>query len=290
MIRTCCPDQVRWKSLLDGTLPEREQAQLAGHLDTCENCQRTLDEMAAGGKSWSGPARGLARERPDADVVLQEAIAKLKAAPGEAMTEVPAASPTPMDLDFLDPSENPNHLGRLGTYEVIEVIGRGGMGVVLKAFDSALHRFVAIKVLAPELASSATNRKRFSREARAAAAGSHERVVAVHAVDEAKGLPYLVMEYVRGMSLQERLDASGWLEVQEILRIGMQTANGLAAAHKQGLIHRDIKPANILLENGVERVKITDFGLARTVDDASVTQTGILAGTPQYMAPEQTRA
>ena len=91
------------------------------------------------------------------------------------------------------------------------------------------------------------------------------------------------------MSLQERLDQTGPLELKEILRIGMQTAAGLAAAHAQGLIHRDIKPANILLENGVERVKITDFGLARAVDDASLTQSGVVAGTPQYMSPEQAR-
>src|SRR5262249_48641709 len=126
-------------------------------------------------------------------------------------------------------------------------------------------------------------------EGRAAAAVSHEHIVAIHGVDEANGLPYLVMEYVSGISLQERLDRSGPLETKEILRIGMQVASGLAAAHAQGLIHRDIKPANILLENGFERVKITDFGLARAVDDASLTQSGVLAGTPMYMAPEQAR-
>jgi len=95
------------------------------------------------------------------------------------------------------------------------------------------------------------------------------------------------MAYIAGRSLQERLDHEGPLGVKEILRIGMQAAAGLAAAHAQGLVHRDVKPANILLENGVERVRLTDFGLARAVDDASVTQSGVVAGTPQYMAPEQ---
>jgi serine/threonine protein kinase/mono/diheme cytochrome c family protein len=189
-------------------------------------------------------------------------------------------------LDFLTPSEKPDTLGRLGHYEVTEVIGRGGMGVVLKAFDEKLHRVVAIKVMAPQLA-SATARKRFTREARAAAAVRNEHVIDIHAVEEAKGLPYLVMEYVSGLSLQEHLDRAGPLGAEEVLRIGMQVATGLAAAHAQGLIHRDIKPANILLENGVQRVKITDFGLARAADDASLSHSGVVAGTPQYMAPEQ---
>ena len=190
-------------------------------------------------------------------------------------------------LDFLEPSTEPGSLGRLGHYEIKEVIGRGGMGVVLRAFDSKLHRVVAIKVLATELAASATARRRFSREAQAAAAVCHEHVVTIHAVDEEHRPPYLVMQLVEGVSLQQKLDCDGPLELREILRIGMQTAEGLAAAHKQGLVHRDIKPANILLENGVERVKITDFGLARAADDASLTQSGVIAGTPLYMSPEQ---
>jgi WD40 repeat protein/tRNA A-37 threonylcarbamoyl transferase component Bud32 len=205
-----------------------------------------------------------------------------------APPEVPERDPGDgLKFDFLTPSEKPGHLGRLGHYEVIEVIGRGGMGVVLKAFDEKLHRVVAIKVMAPQLATSATARQRFAREAQAAAAVRDQHVIGIHAVEEADGLPYLVMEYVSGLSLQERLEQAGPLEPKEILRIGIQVATGLAAAHLQGLIHRDIKPANILLENGVQRVKITDFGLARAADDASLSQSGVVAGTPHYMAPEQ---
>jgi WD40 repeat protein len=190
-------------------------------------------------------------------------------------------------LDFLAPAEQPGQLGRLGHYAVHEVIGRGGMGIVLKAFDQTLHRFVAIKALAPQLATSAAARQRFVREARAAAAVRNEHVIDIHAVEGGNAPPYLVMEYISGLSLQERLDQTGPLELETILRIGMQTAAGLAAAHAQGLVHRDVKPANILLENGVERVKITDFGLARAADDCSLTQSGVVAGTPYYMAPEQ---
>src|SRR5262249_27311060 len=159
------------------------------------------------------------------------------------------------------PAERPDALGRLGEYDVLEVVGQGGFGVVLKAYEPALHRLVAIKVLAPALAGSATARKRFTREAKAAAAVCHDHVVAVHAVHETDGgLPYLVMQYVPGQSLQERLAREGPQEVAEVVRIGMQAAAGLAAAHAQGLIHRDIKPANLLLEDGLARVKITDFG------------------------------
>jgi serine/threonine protein kinase len=192
-------------------------------------------------------------------------------------------------LGFLTPAATPGSLGRLGHYEVREVVGRGGMGVVLRAFDDKLHRVVAVKVLAPALAASGTARQRFVREARAAAAVSHDHVVAIHAVEADGPVAYLVMQMIDGIALEEKVRQTGPLPVKEILRIGMQTAAGLAAAHEQGLVHRDIKPGNLLLENGVERVKITDFGLARAVDDASVSQSGVIAGTPLYMSPEQAR-
>ncbi|HEY1379265.1 MAG TPA: protein kinase, partial [Gemmataceae bacterium] len=138
-----------------------------------------------------------------------------------------------------------------------------------------------------QLAASGAARQRFAREARAAAAVVHDNVIAIHAVAEAAGLPYIVMPFVRGPSLEARLRQTGAFGTDETLRVGLQIAHGLAAAHAQGLVHRDIKPANILLEGGVERVWITDFGLARAVDDASLTRSGVIAGTPQYMSPEQ---
>ena len=153
----------------------------------------------------------------------------------------------------------------------------------------SLDRVVAIEVLAPHLSTSGTARKRFSREAKAVTAVLHPNVIPIHGVSNDAEIPYLVMAYIRGGSLQKRLNREGPLSTVEILRIGSQVAAGLAAAHEQGLVHRDVKPENILLEQGVERVTLTDFGLARTVDDASVTRTGTIAGTPQYMSPEQTR-
>jgi WD40 repeat protein/serine/threonine protein kinase len=161
------------------------------------------------------------------------------------------------------------------------------MGIVLRAFDEKLRRIVAVKVLAPHLATSAAARQRFGREARATAAVAHNHVIDIHAVEDAGPAPYLVMQFIDGPTLQQKLDRSGPLPLKEVLRIGQQVAAGLAAAHAQGLVHRDVKPANILLENGVERVKLTDFGLARAGDDASLTQSGVIAGTPDYMSPEQ---
>src|SRR5207244_1942736 len=130
-------------------------------------------------------------------------------------------------------------------------------------------------------------RRRFVREAQSSAAVRHENVVQVYQVVE-QPLPYLVMEFIPGETLQQRLDRVGPLDVPETLRIGRQIAEGLAAAHANDLIHRDIKPANVLIEGGPQqRAKITHFGLARAADDASISQSGIIAGTPMYMAPEQ---
>jgi tRNA A-37 threonylcarbamoyl transferase component Bud32 len=284
--RNCRCDTDRLRLSLGDGLSETEQAELAGHLESCAFCRQELEQMAATSQFW-GDARLLgASNEPGTAPTFGPDHDALDAAHEEEEPNLESAW-----LRMLDPPdpEQRDILGRLGAYEVLEVQGQGGMGVVLKARDPALDRMVAIKVLTPALAHGASARRRFAREARAAAAVGHEHIVAIHAVDEFRGLPYLVMQYIPGRSLQERIDASGPLEVKEILRIGTQAARALAAAHAQGVVHRDIKPANILLENCVERVKLTDFGLARAIDDASLTQSGVIAGTPQYMAPEQAR-
>jgi serine/threonine protein kinase len=258
--------------------PNEIQAIFMAALEKATPTERAayLDAACAGNPSLRKRVEALLRAHDRPDRVLDQPAAKLLAA------EVGA-----MPLDFLEPSDKPGVLGRLGHYEVLEVVGRGGMGIVLRAFDEKLHRVVAIKVLAPALATGVSARQRFVREARAAAAVSHDNVIDIHAVEDSGPVPYLVMQFIDGKTLQEKLDRTGPLPVTEILRIGLQIAEGLAAAHRHGLIHRDIKPANILLENGIERVKITDFGLARAVDDAKLTQSGVVAGTPAYMSPEQ---
>jgi eukaryotic-like serine/threonine-protein kinase len=191
-------------------------------------------------------------------------------------------------LTFLTPPGRSDSLGRIGHYEVLEILGRGGFGIVFRAYDEMLQRIVAVKVLSPQLATTSPARKRFLREARTSAQVRHENVVQVYEVGD-QPLPYLVMELVPGESLQQLLDRVGPLDVLEVLQIGRQIAEGLSAAHATDLIHRDIKPGNVLLEGGHQKIKITDFGLARAADDASITQSGIVAGTPMYMAPEQAK-
>lgn len=189
---------------------------------------------------------------------------------------------------FLEPSHSEGSLGRLAHYEIQELIGRGGCGIVFKAFDERLHRIVAIKVMAPEFAVTSPARKRFLREARATASVRHENVVNIFAVEETP-IPFLVMEYIDGKSLQQLINETGPLDLSSILRLGKMIADGLDAAHQKRIIHRDVKPANIIVESGTQQIKITDFGLARAVDDASQSQSGVIAGTPNFMSPEQAR-
>jgi CheY-like chemotaxis protein len=190
----------------------------------------------------------------------------------------------------LEPAGKPGYICSLDHYQIMRVAGQGSGGVVLQAFDDALHRVVAIKLLAPEHAGNPSCRLRFLREARAMAAVRNDYVIDVYAVAETHGIPYLVMEFIAGASVAQKLEGGLPLVIDEVLRIGYQTASGLAAAHGQGLVHRDIKPTNILLESGTERVKITDFGLARAADDVTLTLQGTVSGTPQFMAPEQAGA
>jgi serine/threonine protein kinase len=284
MTTASCPDLAQLQELVNDTLDGEEEARLIAHLDTCASCRQKMELLA--GEEFH-PQEPSTKALPESEPAFAAVVAQLQEESGAGETSRAADDIEALTLSFLAPPAQPGHLGRLGSYEVLAIVGRGGMGIVFKARDETLDRIVAIKVMAPQLAASATARQRFLREARAAAAVRDEHVINIHAVAEDNGLPYMVMEYISGVTLQDRLNRKGPFELREVLRIGLQTAKGLAAAHAQGLVHRDIKPANILLENGVERVKISDFGLARAVDDASLTQSGVVAGTPEYMAPEQ---
>ncbi len=213
-------------------------------------------------------------------------------APAPTDSSATASFPSPLDWhDGLRPPEEAGEIGRLGPFRVMNLLGAGGMGSVYRAIDTQLGRPVALKVLLAPRADSERARARFLREARTAAALEHDHVVSVYQFGEDNGVLYLAMPLLHGQTLRDRLKQSPPLTMMEILRIGRETAEGLAAAHELGLIHRDVKPGNIWLEEGSGRVKILDFGLARVAaDEASqLTQHGTVVGTPAFMAPEQAR-
>jgi len=173
-----------------------------------------------------------------------------------------------------------------GRYEVEELVGHGGMSSVYKAHDSLLERHVALKVLHEQYAGDEDFVERFKREARLVAQLQHPNIVTVIDRGEEDDRQYIVFEYIEGENLKELVVRRGRLEVREALEIALEVARGLAFAHDNGLIHRDVKPQNVLL-NGDGRAKVTDFGIARTLDVDGMTQTGTVLGTSNYIAPEQ---
>ena len=301
-----CPPEAALERLLAdipadpaGTPNPDDRAAVTAHVGDCVGCQVRMENLATGHTPAVAEAvKHIDRADPPKDSAYWRAI---KSAEQELQKSDPALTAAFSDddapvrpdvsLDFLQPSDTAGMLGRLGSFDIKRVIGRGGMGVVLNGFDPWLQRDVAIKVLDPQLANNDTARQRFCREARAAAAVANDNIVAVYQVNEHEksGLPYLVMQLVSGESLEQRLRRVGKLSVADAVRVGMQAASGLAAAHATGLIHRDVKPGNILLEAGTDKAKLTDFGLARAAEDLKLTRTGFVAGTPLYMAPEQAR-
>lgn len=276
-----CFSDEQLRGLLEGVGNTRLALEQESHLETCPECRSRLSDLAAAPPWWEEAAAHLSSDHWPDQTVRESDRGILPPA------ESPIRGRTRPNSAGLQPPVHPEMLGRLGRFDIDSCIGQGGFGVVYKGHDPELNRAVAIKVLAAHLAASGVARKRFTREAQAAAAISHPNVVPIHAIESEGDCPYLVMAYVPGLSLQAYVQKHGPLPTQAVVRIAQQIAAGLDAAHRQGLVHRDIKPANVLLENGLNRAMITDFGLARAADDAAITQTGWLAGTPHYMSPEQ---
>ncbi len=289
-----CPSELDLADLLDAETPVDAHASITEHIGECEGCQKRLDLMATGENAILAEAirAPVVAEPPAKHSALWQALDDVTGSATLAHeSTVKNYRSGELELDFLEKTDKPGLIGRLGTFDIVRVVGRGGMGVVLHAFDPSLQRDVAIKLLDPQLASNTTARQRFCREARAAGAVTHENIVAVHQVDEdpKSGLPFFVMQLVSGESLDQRLRRVGKLPINDAIRLAAQAAAGLSAAHASGLIHRDIKPGNMLLEEPADRLKLTDFGLARSAEDLRLTRTGFVSGTPLYMAPEQAK-
>lgn len=214
---------------------------------------------------------------------------------GEPNTAVTRAAPTnesgnPPPVAFGEPIE-PGDIGTLGPYRVVHLLGMGGMGAVYAAVDTRLGRRLALKVMLPAFAVDPDAREMFLREARAVAQITHDNVVTIYEADERQGTPYIAMQFLEGAPLDAYLARHGRMSLPRILRIAWETAVGLDAAHRIGLVHRDIKPGNLWLEAPHGRVKVLDFGLARPVTpERELTVAGTVVGTPAYMSPEQAQA
>jgi serine/threonine protein kinase len=216
-------------------------------------------------------------ENPDDTLYCGRCAGPIKSAEGISITKT-----------LITPKESLHNGSTIaGRYQIMEELGRGGMGVVYRAEDTKLKRTVALEFLPPELTHIPEVKERFMREAQAAAALDHPNICTVYEFDQAEETSFISMAYIEGQSLKKKIE-SGPLELDEALKITTQVAEGLQEAHKKGIVHRDIKSANIMVtEKG--QAKIMDFGLARTTEGTLLTKEGTTMGTIAYMSPEQAR-
>lgn len=200
---------------------------------------------------------------------------------GRVMTSVEAAGVSQMPTTFMNVAS-----ALEGRYQVLKELGRGGMGIVFQAHDKQLNEQVAIKILSPLLSSDTEALERMKREVSAARRITHINIIRIHDISESKGLHFVSMEYFHGENLKEHVRRHSPLSPMQAFQIASQICDGVQAAHLQGVIHRDLKSQNVII-NSANQIKIIDFGLAHTAQLQGMTATGLIMGTPEYMAPEQ---
>lgn len=319
---SACPNTDTLQRYALGELPPDHALTITKHLVRCRFCTDDVAMLKQAGATLANPATNanagrLIGKQPGSSTEIRPQLApktdgRPPGVPVQPTDGRGLASPAPTSAHlnlpkthtalcaFLAAPQRDDEIGRLGPYRVLRILGHGGMGVVFEAEDEGLQRKVALKTLHANHAADPTARQRFLQEGRSAAAVDHENVVTIFQVGEANDVPYLAMQFLQGRSLEQKLRIEKQLPSREILRIGQEIAQGLAAAHRLRLVHRDIKPSNIWLTAVQEpnrttptdgRVKILDFGLARAMEQTgpALTQQGLVVGTAGYMSPEQAR-
>ena len=267
---------------------------ITAHIESCSSCQNILEWIAGDETFWEQAKQSLSVTAFDhnqykATTRIVESICAMSQPSGPTELDPLCKHEIQQMTSMLEPASHPELLGRIGRYELEQLVGRGGMGLVFRAYDTELYRVVAVKTLAIHLIPMQAARERFVREGRACASLIHPHIVPVHDVITDGPVPALVMQYVAGPSLEQHIRDQGPLPLEQSLQLMEQLCEALIVAHEKGFVHRDIKPGNVLLEVDGSRALLTDFGLVRTLDDATITRSGMLAGTPEYMSPEQAR-
>ncbi len=304
-----CDDSTIDRFLKD-LLDQDEQALFEKHLSICEICRDKLDSQAADAPFWSRLGGHLEKDNMSSEsssqlpldrkvlnsifltvqnsILQDSASLEISAISDEATLGQGAVDQLLIQCFEPDSTGSPSSLGCMGKYKVQEIVGRGGMGIVVKAFDRDLKRTVAIKTILHLPATTSSQSERLAREAQAAASLDHEHIIPIYGIDQWRDLPLIVMPFIAGGTLQAYAEQNA-LTIEQVLKVGIQICEGLTAAHQQGIVHRDIKPSNILLQDELAHVLISDFGLARIEGDHTLTASGVVAGTPQFMSPEQAK-
>jgi eukaryotic-like serine/threonine-protein kinase len=288
----CCPSRNELQQLVAEQLNGEWREALEIHVERCPACQDALAHLSD--EDEVGHTQVVRASCPTPLPASElDFVEHLKEnPPWSEEAAFPPDESAPENIEFPGPPTEKGPLGQLGCFAIRKELGAGRYGVVYQAYDE-LDRLVALKILRPEFAASCQERARFEREGRKAAAVKHDHIVTIHQVGHTPGfaLPYLVMEYVDGEALSERLHRHRVVPAREAACIVRQMALALSAAHTQGFVHRDVKPSNILLEAGTGRAKLTDFGLARMMEAANASTNGSgRAGTAPYMSPEHINA
>ena len=299
-----CPNQEELRKCVYNQLSANEIEALKSHVKMCPKCRVSftaiLKEKVGQENQGIGPIPSGTKTDVKASPSAPVTAVQNPENAGQQKTDHPLYSTQQKAIipvlkpayAFLEPPTKPGGVGCLGDYELIRVLGEGGMGIVFEADDRRLGRKVALKVLRPELTDESF-RQRFEREGKISSSIQDDNICLVYQIGVHNSVSYMAMEFLKGEDLDEKLKRDGWLPIPVVFKIAKQMALGLAVAHEKKLIHRDIKPANVWLESGgpggdFKRVKLLDFGLAKSTEvESTLTAKGMIVGTPNYMAPEQ---